>query len=88
MDIMELNVTEKDFAGAKKTAGKLRALVVEDNTYIQKVLLNVIDSCGHIAVISNDMECAREALSNNVYDMVLLDINPGDHELEFIEEIR
>lgn len=67
----------------------LHLLVVEDNLINQQLLLELLEKEGHVVDIFDDAEHALSAISNAVYDMLLVDYHlPDMTGVEFIEACR
>ncbi|WP_153557377.1 PAS domain-containing protein [Roseimaritima sediminicola] len=54
--------------------GSLRILLVEDNLVNQKLALGVLQKHGHQVTVASNGQEALERLTENVYDLVLMDV--------------
>lgn len=57
------------------THRRLSILVAEDNRTNQKVISKILDRVGHDVTIAENGEAALEALHENAFDLVLMDVN-------------
>ena len=62
-------------AGARITHGNLNVLVAEDNRTNQLVIRKILERAGHTVTIVEDGQAALEKLSENVFDLALMDVN-------------
>lgn len=67
----------------------LKILVGEDNVTNQKVIKKILEYAGHIVDVEPDGECVLNALENNDYDLMILDmIMPNLGGLEVLKIYR
>jgi two-component system sensor histidine kinase RpfC len=59
----------------KSSADRLRLLVAEDNAVNQKVIKLILEKAGHSVRLVENGEMALDALQNEKFDLVLLDLN-------------
>jgi len=73
-----------------KTAGRpLRILVAEDTPFNQKFILRLLERWGHQAIIAENGIEALDAISNNNFDLILMDVQmPEMDGFEATVEIR
>ena len=66
-----------------------RLLVVEDEAKLAANLKRGLGEAGFAVDLAPNAEAARESLSHNGYDLMLLDLRlPGQDGLEFLAELR
>ena len=58
-----------------QAARRLSILVAEDNRTNQKVICKVLERAGHEVLIAENGELALDALTERVFDLVLMDVN-------------
>lgn len=69
--------------------GSLSVLVVEDEPRLRELLLSAIPGMGFEAAGVGSAEAAREAMRDNRYAIIILDLNlPGVQGIEFFTEIH
>ena len=65
-----------------------KALIVDDDPMMGKVLLKMLDKMGHAAECTQSLTAGREKLAQDEYDVVLLDVNlPDGSGLDLLPEI-
>jgi two-component system sensor histidine kinase/response regulator len=58
----------------RENRGHLRILLVEDNAVNQLVALRLLEKSGHVVTVAANGRKALEALENETYDVVLMDV--------------
>jgi signal transduction histidine kinase/CheY-like chemotaxis protein len=67
----------------------LRVLVAEDNEVNQQLTTHVLQGLGHVVTIVGDGQQAVNALEDNTFDLILMDVQmPGKDGLAATREIR
>ena len=69
-----VNATTAKATAPVTTPGGLRILVAEDNRINQQVVIAMLGRAGHRIDVVDDGEAAVAAVANDVYDLVLMDI--------------
>ena len=68
---------------------QLRVLVAEDNPVSQMFVVRLIEKQGHIAHVVANGQLAMDAMLNEDFDVVLMDINmPIKNGLEAVQQLR
>ncbi|MEB0033200.1 response regulator [Undibacterium sp. RTI2.1] len=76
-------------SGAYRPGTSLNVLVVDDDYFMQRVAIILLDSLGHSGVVVDDGKKALECLAQRRFDLVLLDIMmPVMDGLEALATIR
>ena len=86
------NLTQKQPSTDSKTARKpdsLRILFADDETALQELISKELPRMGHSVTVCPDGIKAVEALSENAYDCLLVDLEmPGMHGIEVIQRCK
>ena len=86
------NPTQKQPSSESKTAAKpdsLRILFADDETSLQELISKELPRMGHTVTVCPDGIKAVEALSENAYDCLLVDLDmPGMHGIEVIQRCK
>jgi DNA-binding NtrC family response regulator len=63
-------------------------LIVDDDEGFQKLTASMLNKAGYTTDMANDAISARTRLQNNVYDLILADLQmPGNRNMEFIHQL-
>ena len=87
-----LRKDEGEEAQRRRAAEKMRAtrpmriLIAEDNAVNRKVTAKILSRAGHIPVLVDNGDAALDALEQDQFDLVLLDVNmPGTSGIEVVK---
>jgi len=90
-----LRKDESEEAQRRRASEKLRAtqpmriLVAEDNAVNRKVTAKILSRAGHVPVLVETGDAALDALEQETFDLVLLDVNmPGTSGIEVVKLYR
>lgn len=68
---------------------EIQILVVDDDALLRQALFGLLTRKGHQVTVSESLTEARELLTRNTYDLVMLDMRlPDGNGLEFLDEQR
>ena len=71
------------------TTSKARALVVDDEIYIQEILTSTLEEAGYNVVAVGSVDAALQALGNQKFDLAFVDIRmPGKPGTELLQLIK
>ena len=66
-----------------------RILLIDDDADLSYIIADMLESYGYVVTCAADSEAALELLSDNVYHLIVLDINlPGMTGFELCRELR
>ena len=86
------NLSQKQPSSKTKSAPQsdsLRILFADDETSLQELISKELPRMGHSVTVCPDGIKAVEALSENAYDCLLVDLDmPGMHGIEVIQKCK
>jgi DNA-binding response OmpR family regulator len=68
----------------------MRILYLEDNLNDAKLVKRYIDTTGHTLILATTLSAAREAVEQQMFDLILVDVMLGTKRggAEFVQELR
>ncbi len=88
-DEHQKNITHHTYFETDQSLKRLHVLLAEDNIINQKVAVSTLKKQGHSVTVANDGEEALEALKNQHFDIVLMDVQmPKMNGIEATQIIR
>lgn len=81
--------TQRRHDARTRTATPMRILVAEDNAVNRKVTAKILSRAGHTPVLVDTGDAALDALEQDRFDLVLLDVNmPGTSGIDVVKLYR
>lgn len=86
---LRLSLTPPLHTVAPKRIGPARAVVIDDDPHVCKIVAELIGDCGHHALVAHDAANGLQLIRDSRPDLLLLDLQmPGQNGFELLEILR